>query len=444
MPSRTGGRNVASKWVRVVALLAMTMIAVGLAKETGSAAVGSPNPEASRLKPDGAVTAASHLGPEVAVCCNDEKDQARTAVTYNRAHGEYLAVYHNEYTNERYIAGARVTKSGDGFSTFLISAIGSYDCCLYPAVALNRWNDEYLVVWQQYNADQNKWEIYGRFIPWDGLDFSIAPFQIAQWSSMNLKFPAVAWNSYRNEYLVVWQTEDLTGQLLGIGRRRLGANGSFLSNADYITQSGFPGSPDITYNVAADQYLAVWAQIGSSFIDIYGGRLNREGALQGSVFAINEAADEQQLPSVTTNEQNRYLVVWQDKRYGDWDVAGQLLDADGNKVGGDVWVTLSTDDDTHPDVVANGPTQQYLTVWQRGTPSGEAIEAGLLDADGTIVDAFELAPGGFGDNATPAVGSHQAGYYVVYDWSSWTPGSNSDIFGRTWTPFAHFLPFFIR
>lgn len=434
-----------TKWIRLVVCVVMTVLAAGLARETESTAIGSPNTEASRLKPDGAAATASHLGPEVAICCNDEKDQGPSAIAYNRTRGEYLVVFHNEYApGERYISGALVSLSGEGYSFFLISPVGSYDCCLNPAVAYNRSNDEYLVVWQQYNASQNKWEIYGRIIPWDGLDFTIAPFQIAQWSAMNLKSPAVAWNSYRNEYMVVWQTEDTSGQLLGIGRRRLSASGNFLSNADYITQSGFPGNPDITYNVAADQYLAVWAQLGSSFVDIYGGRLSREGALQGSVFPISEAADEQQFPSVTTNEQDRYLVVWQDKRYGDWDIFGQLLAVNGNKVAADFWVTLSTDDETQPDVAANGSAQRYLAVWQRGAAGGETIEAGFLDANGLLISPFEVAPGGFGDNVHPAVGTHLAGYFVVYDWTSWTPGSNSDIFGRTWTPFANFLPSVIR
>jgi hypothetical protein len=105
---------------------------------------------------------------------------------------------------------------------------------------------------------------------------------------------------------------------------------------------------------------------------------------------------------------------------------------------------LSAENETHPDVVANALAQQYLAVWQRGSATGEAIDAGLLNAAGTLVSAFDIAPGGFGDNAAPAVGTHLGGYFVVYDWASWTPGSNSDLFGRTWAPFAHFMPLLIR
>ena len=421
------------------------IIAVALAVGITSLAGGPAKPEQPGAGAEGALAITSHLGPEKRICCNDEKEQRRSAIAYNRAHREYMVVFHNEHApSERYISGALVSLSGDQRSLFLISPVGSYDCCLNPDVAYNRLNDEYLVVWQQYNASQNKWEIYGRFIPWEGLDFTIAPFQIAQWSSMNLKLPAVAWNNLRNEYMVVWQTEDMSNNLLGIGRRRLAANGDLLSNADYITQAGFPGNPDITYNVAADQYLAVWARLGGNFVDIYGGRLNREGTLQGTVFPINEAADEQQLPAVTTNEQDRYLVVWQDKRYGDWDIFGQLLGVGGNKVGADFGVTLLLDDETHPHVAANGSSDQYLVVWQRSDASGEAIEAALLNADGSPTEWIEVAPGGFGDNANPVVGTHIAGYFVAYEWASWTPGSNNDIYGRSWSPHTHFVPLILR
>lgn len=358
----------------------------------------------------------SFLGPEYNLCCNDEYTQRYPDAVYNRLRHEYMVVYEDFYS-PRLVAGARLGLDGFAFNHFAISGISAPDSS-YPAVAFNRTDDEYLVVWQQYNGNQNKWEIYGRIIPGDGLDFTITPFLIAQWSSMSLKYPEVAWNSFRNEYMVVWQTENSTsGQLLGIGRRRLNASGGFLSNADYITQANFPGNPDIAYNPATDQYMVVWAQVGTYAVDIYGGRLSREGALQGSVFPIGEAANEQQFPAIATNEQNRFLVVWQDDRLvaGDKDIYAQFLDGSGNLVSGNFWLAISTADETHPAVAANGSAREYLVVYQQTTAQGERIWADLIDESGSFVDYLEIAPGGLGDNLYPAVATHLAGYFVAYD-----------------------------
>lgn len=362
------------------------------------------------VKAGGTLIAALYLmpGSEKRICCGNENDQRRPTIVYNRHHREYLVVNYQELNAGGSINGARVGSDGWAFNLFLLSPIGNYDCCLHPDVAYNWTNDKYLVVWQQYNDSKGKWEIYGLFVPWDGPAYPAqnAPFLIAQWSSMDLKYPKVAWNSIRNEYMVVWQTENVASNLLlGIGRRTLKADGSFLSNADYITQSYFPASPDLAYNPALDQYVVAWAQIGSHFIDIYGGKLSREGTLQGGVFPIGEAVNEQQFPTITTNEQDRYLVVWQDDRLvaGDWEIYGQFLDASANLVGGNFLLAASSANETHPAVVANGATQEYLIVYQRTTASGESIWGNYIDENGGASNWFEVSPGGFGDNAYPAV-----------------------------------------
>jgi len=247
--------------------------------------------------------------------------------------------------------------------------------------------------------------------------------------------------------MVVWHTENAASNLLlGIGRRRLGANGSFLSNADYVTQSNFPNSPDIAYNPAADQFVVVWAQIGSSFIDIYGGKLSREGALQGSVFPIGVGANEQQFPAITTNEQNRYLVVWQDDRLvaGDWDIYGQFLDGSANLVGGNRWYDVSNENETRPAVIANGATREYLIVYQKTTAGGESIWGNFTNENGVFLDWFELSPGGLGDSGHPAVATHLAGYFVVYEWEPWDPNSVTDLYGKMWSPYAVFLPIVLK
>ena len=419
------------------ALASILMLTLGISSMT----VGAANLEEEGFKLNIPSVLAAFLGPENRICCGNEYDQRRPAVAYNRNHHEYMIVKYQALNAGGSISGARLGLDGYAFSHFLISPINEYDCCLYPDVAYNGVNDEYLVVWQKYNSGQSKWEIYGLIMPWDGPNYSLTPFLIAQWSSMNLKLPKVAWNSYRNEYMVVWQTESTANNLLlGIGRRRLGADGSFLSNADYITQPNFPGFPDITYNPAADQYVVVWAQTGTNFIDIYAGKLNRDGALQGSIFPISEADNEQQFPVIATNEQNRYLVVWQDNRWGDWDIYAQYLDGSANLVGGNFWIDISGEHETHPAVAANGATRRYLVAYQKSTDSGESIWANHIDENTVSLNWFEVSPGGLGDNAHPAVATHLSGYFLTYEWESWTPGWSSDIYGRMWSPNAVFLP----
>ena len=391
---------------------------------------------------------ASFLGPESRICCGNEYDQRRPAMTYNRYHNEYMVVSYQVLNAGGAILGARIGLDGWAYSTFLLSRIGEYDCCLHPDVAFNRTNDEYLVVWQQYNSSQSKWEIYGLLVPWDGPDYAgslATPFLIAQWSNLDLMYPKVAWNSYRNEYMVVWHTEHATsGALLDIGRRRLRANGSHLSNADYMTNSSSVGVPDIAYNPAADQFVVVWAQAGTGSVDIYGGKLTVAGTLSGSVFAIGATAKDEQFPAIVTNEQDRYLVVWQHKyATNDWDIYGQFLNGSAGLVGANIPFDVSIWNESRPAVAVNGATREYLIVYQKTTLVGDAIWGKYVDEDGVTLDWFEVTPGGLVDNAHPAVATHLAGYFVAYE-SWWVSGSVTDLYGRMWSPHAVFLPLVVR
>jgi hypothetical protein len=370
--------------------------------------------------------------------------EEQPAIAYNWTHGEYLVAWFNNRPNTQDIYVRRISKSGVLLSWFAVSTASN---CKNPAVAYNHANDQYLVVWSQYNDANTQWEIYGRIITWNAPGNN-TPFLIASWSNWNLELPVLAWNSYRNEYMVVWQTSLVsTGQLLGIGRRRLSNTGDFLSNADYITGMGTTnqGNPDISYNLAADGYLVVWVEPGPSAINVYGGRLNREGTLQGSKFSIGASSNEQQKPAITTNEQDRYMVVWQELVSGDWDVHGKEV----NSVTGTPLPTLYLIailygiDETTPDIACNASTKEYLVVWQQATGSGEAIHA-VRWGTGVKTYAFEVAPGGFGDNKNPAAAMDTTNYLISYEWKSWTPGSDGDIYGRLWWPEMIYLPVILR
>jgi hypothetical protein len=169
------------------------------------------------------------------------------------------------------------------------------------------------------------------------------------------------------------------------------------------------------------------------------------GALLDSIFPVSQASGDQQLPAVTTNEQAEYLVVWEDHRLpADSDVFGQFLEVNGDQLGSEFWIGYSSDDDTHPAVAANGASNQYLAVWQRTMASGERISGRLLDFGSVWHPEFEVSPGGFGDNEFPVVATHLSGYLITYGWREWDPNARTNIYGRTWSPQAVFLPLVLR
>jgi hypothetical protein len=391
----------------------------------------------------------SHLGSELQISnpTSPECDRYKPAIAYNYRHDEYLVVWHNTWpSGHRDIYARRVTGSGQIRSWFAVSA-GTNDRA-QPAVAYNATTDEYLVVWM-YNAngDGHTYEIWGRTIAWDG-SYQDSEFQIITWPNRTFWTPRVVWNGWRNEYLVVWSAFDATtSQATDVAHALLDSDGNKLYGT-IISSADMPHQADVTYDIATDEYLVVWRYMAGADGNIRGARVDAGGGVvvnPPGVFVISSASDDEQFPAVTTNEQNRYLVVWQRLVLGDWDIYGQELDVAGNLLDGQILIAITlNDDERYPDVAARpGPVRDYLAVWQKSTSNGEEIQAAHWgDMPG---ENIEVAAAAFWDNEQPAVAWGKPGSMIVYEGDSQgDPMVYRHIYGRRWVPNAVFLPLLLR
>lgn len=317
-------------------------------------------------------------------------------------------------------------------------------------MAYNATNDQYLVVWM-YNAngDGSTYEIWGRTVAWNGSSMG-AEFQIITWPNRTFWTPRVAWNSYRNEYLVVWSAFDATTFLpTDVAHAILSDNGSKLYGA-IISSAKQPHQADVTYNVAANEYLVVWRRMWTaSDGDIRAARL---GGFSGQVvtppgvFTVNGATEDQPLPAVATNQQHRYVVVWQHAFPGpccDWDIRGQELDVNGSLVGSTFVIAQTLDDETSPDVAARpGTGREYVAVWQQTTAAGEAIRA--YQWGDVTRGTFDVAAFAFWNSEKPTVAAG-SGYLIAYEGdSAGDPTVHRHIYGRMWWPEVVYLPQVLR
>ncbi|MBN1993564.1 MAG: hypothetical protein JW953_12765 [Anaerolineae bacterium] len=396
--------------------------------------------------------AAPRLGGEIQISLptTPECDRYKPSVAYNRLHDEYLVVWHNTWPNgHRDVYARRVSASGQLLSWFAVSA-GTNDRA-QPAVAYNATNDEYLITWM-YNAngDGSTYEIWGRTMAWNG-SYMNSEFQIITWPNRTFWTPRVAWNSYRNEYLVVWSAYDATTLTpTDIAHAILSNNGTKLYGA-IISTAGQPYQADVTYNVAADEYLVVWRHMWTaSDGDIRAARIDAGPAVivnPPGEFTINASEEDQLLPAVATNQQSRYLVVWQHAYPGpccDWDIRGQELDVNGDLVGSAFFIAGSTDDETSPAVAARpGIDLDYLVVWQASTSTGEHIFA--YHRRGDNIGVFEVAAAAFWDHESPSVAWGQGDSLIVYEGDSQgDPTVYRHIYGRMGWPEAVYLPLILR
>jgi hypothetical protein len=442
-----------------VAFLISTVV-LAVAGLSGHSAGASPGDLGSVLAP-----AMYLLGPELRISTPSTPLDAHRhlpAVAHNWPRSQYLVVWHNEWPGNRDIYGQRVSESGQLVGPWFAISAGTGDR-IQPSVAYNAWNDEYLIVWMK-EVSSDVYEIWGRIIAWNN-SYQGPEFKIISWPNRSFYSPKVAWNSYRNEYLVVWNAFNTAisfppGVPNDIAGARISSGGSVLAT-NILTTYSAPHQVDLVYNVAMDEYFLAFVVVHTQATtgnDIYGLRVNSDGTPRTppGLIKICEEEKDQNHPAVATNEQDRYMVVWEHEyAYNDHDIYGREYNADGSPAGS--WFTISswTEDDTVPDLAASGGSREWVTVWQRALPGGSGYSIhGFRWGSGpnpVYTYLFDVINWVFYECKNPAVAAGTPSYLIVYEELAPSPRAASTgltayqhIYGRRWTPEAVFLPLVVR
>ena len=193
--------------------------------------------------------------------------------------------------------------------------------------------DRYLLVFLSHENDD--WSIYSQVLDGEGYVVSaVTPLAVGGGEERGR--PAVVYNPAASEFLVVWE-QTFLGQDWDIYGVRLTATGVPIGGSFPIAARSNPErQPDVAYNSARNEYLVVWKQVvgegDSAMPDIAGQRLNGLGQAVGADFPITFSAIEESRPRLDYDGYgNQYLVAWQEPGAGaDMNVRGQRLSWDGS------------------------------------------------------------------------------------------------------------------
>jgi len=252
-------------------------------------------------------------------------DQRFPSLAYG---GKYLIVWQDHRTGDWDIYGQCISSDGEQGNSFPITT--APDSQERPDVVYNSVKDEYLIIWQDYR--HGNWDIYGRKVSGQcsplGDEFPISQEAERQW------YPALAYNSGENQYLMVWWDNRDAAAGGDIYGQRLSPEGELLgADLPVAAAQGLQWFPDVAYSNFDNDYLVVWEDnrnSTSTAFDIYGQRVASDGEMKGHNFPISTAPDNQERPALAYNDLgNQCLAVWQDDRNYNtlfWEIYGELLE----------------------------------------------------------------------------------------------------------------------
>jgi len=394
-----------------------------------------------------AAAAGPHLGGEITISAHDD-EQYLPSVAYNWKHREYLVVWHDKRPLQtRSIEAARVSEQGQVLSEFTVYWDLAKDSA-QPSVDYDPVNDRYLVAWVvDFWGNGSDWDLFGRFIPWDGPSASLTQFAISNWNTHQWN-PKVAYGRAVEEFLVVWSNEYQAGTppMYISGRRVKAADGTFPGGAGTLTINHATENrvnPDVTYNLARNEYLVVY----DNATDIFGMRLRGDAVpLGGGEFGIAGWPSVEIHPAVAAcKEADQYLVAWQSDQSASNDAIYARFIGGGGTPAGVHLIDDSTSPEREADVACNQAGNQYLVAWQtRYTNLKYGIWGRLVHPNETMDAGFGIvAPGSVTDRTQPAIAGGYTNYLVA--WEHQRDGTSyQDIHGRLVTPYTVFLPLVIK
>ncbi len=292
-------------------------------------------------------------------------DALDPAVTYNSANNQYLVIWEGDddtaplVNNEYEIWGKRLNASAewvdaDNIRLSEMQGSGDADYDAYnPAIAYNTTYNEYMVVWygdkDLYNTANEEYEIWGQRLNASLGRMGASGFRISDIGpdddpNYDAFDPAITYNSANNQYLVVWEADNLTDNLFDIFGQRLEANGVGIGTNDfYISNPGVGPNgnynaynPAATYDRVNNEYFVVWQddEIGSGEVEIWGQRLNASNGASididtrlSDMGADGDASFDAQTPAVTYSSvnNNQFLIVWSgdNSTDGEFEIWGQ-------------------------------------------------------------------------------------------------------------------------
>jgi len=246
----------------------------------------------------------------VNVWVGDGVDNHEPAVAYNPLHNEYLVVWWNDRGATRDIYARRVARDGTVRSWFcVVSTQGQWKWL--PDVAYSPAQDEYLIVFT-HKISTSDYNIGAIRVKWDGSwkssEFPINQDADKQW------YPAVAYNTQNDEYLVVYENYWAGGMRDIAAQRVKAADGSLLSWRNIATgATQIRRLPDVAYNEVRNEYLIAYTFQSSATADgdIFAKVTSHNmGTLSNEIHVVDNTFDQDGVAVAAGPDE--YLLVWQD------------------------------------------------------------------------------------------------------------------------------------
>jgi len=141
---------------------------------------------------------------------------------------------------------------------------------------------------------------------------------------------------------------------------------------------------------SSGNYIIVWDDRRNGYFDIYAQRYSNDGTALGSNFKVNDdiGSTWRLNPSISADVKGNFIIVWRDTRNGNSDIYAQRFASDGSALGSNFKVNndIGSEGQSNPSISVNS-SGNYIIVWDDERNGYSDIYAQLYSKDGTALES---------------------------------------------------------
>jgi hypothetical protein len=187
---------------------------------------------------------------------------------------------------------------------------------------------------------------------------------------------------------------------------------------------------------ANGDFIITWESSGQdgSGMGIYGQKINAFGGKIGEEFQISTQTTLDQIDSdIAADQAGNFLVTWESNTQdgSNYGVFGQMIDAQGAKLGTEFRINTYTTNAQQNAVIASDQNNSFIVTWESNgqDADGFGIYAQRLSNTGTKIGSeFKVNTTIIGNQQTPSITSDTNGNFTIV-WKS-----NNGIYGKKYSP----------
>jgi tRNA A-37 threonylcarbamoyl transferase component Bud32 len=383
------------------------------------------------------------IGPEFQVNTYTTIGQLYPSVT-ELSDGKFVVTWHGQGNGDSWgIYGQMYNANGTKFLSE--SQVNTYttNSQEYPSVA-GLSDGKFVVIWTSVQ-DGNDNGIYGQMFNANGTKY-LSEFQVNTYVESSQEYPSVA-GLGNGKFVVTWHSNGQDGYSWGVfGQMHNADNSRYGLEFRVNTYTTYDQSNPSVARLGDGKFVVTWVsefQDGSTY-GIYGQLFNANGTKFLSEFQVNTSTtSSQNYPSVAGLSDGKFVVIWQsDCQDGyDYDIYGQMYNADGSKYLSEFQVNTYTTLDQRYPFIAGLSDGKFVVTWTSEGQDGDlnGIYGQIFNANGTkYLSEFQVNTYVGSSQEYPSVAGLGNGKFVVTWHSNDQDGDLNGIYGQMFRAYDSF------